>query len=90
MPLTRTSPKKLVMARVHVATDLRASGNLALDAEISAEPSHDGICLTITRHKTRRIWIARDEIPIVIAALKAHVAPVTVRRAGHQRGVPDD
>jgi len=68
------------MARVHVAADNPGPGRgVALDAVITAEPSHDGICLSITRRKTRRIWIGLDEAELVIAALQAHVAPVTVR-----------
>jgi hypothetical protein len=57
-----------------------------LDADITAAPSHGGIVLVITRKRPRRIWMGLDEIPLVIAALQAHLAPMEVRQVeGRQR-----
>lgn len=60
----------------------QVSKSTALDAQITAEPHRSGVVLVITRKRPRRIWIGLDEIPRVIAALQAHLAPVEVRQAG--------
>jgi hypothetical protein len=58
----------------------QVSESTAPVVQITAEPSHGGIVLTITRHRTSRIWIGLDEIPRIIAVLQANVSPITVRR----------
>jgi hypothetical protein len=58
----------------------QVSNSTGLDAEITAVPYRGGVTLTITRRRTSRVWVSLDEVSRVIAALQAHVAPVTVRR----------
>jgi hypothetical protein len=63
------------------------SKSTSLDADITAVPYRGGITLTITRHRTSRIWMSLDEVPRVIEALQANVAPVTVRRITSDEGI---